>query len=70
MNELIQNTLAIIIVTAAVWACVRTIVRTLRNRRTALSACSSCKLQEYCTKPEKFSTKKCDNNVAQTKNLT
>jgi len=70
MNETIQYILAGIIVAAAVFAAVRTVIRTLRHRRTALTACAGCRLQEYCNKPEKFSVKKCDDKVAQTKNLS
>ena len=67
MNDLVQYILVSIIVLAAVVAAVRTIVLTARNRKTKLTACIDCKLQDVCQKHEKNSAKKCDDKVAQLK---
>jgi len=68
MSNQVQYLLAGIIVAAAIFAVIRTIVRTARGKRTAINTCASCKLKDYCTRPEKFSAKKCVDKVAQTKN--
>ena len=68
MGEIIQYVLAGLIVAAAVYATARSIVRAARNQRTALTACSGCKLRDICRKPEKNSAKKCADKVAQVKN--
>ena len=68
MSAVLQYVLTGIIVAAAVLAVVYSVVRSLRGRDTALTACAGCKLQEYCQKPEKFSAKKCADKVAQSKN--
>jgi len=68
MNESLQYALAGIIVMAAVVVAVRAIVRAWRNKNTSLTACAGCKLRDVCTRPEKFSAKKCDDKVANSKN--
>ena len=65
MSDTIQYLLVGIIVLGAVIALVRTIVLTMKNRQTALTACAGCKLHDVCNKPEKNSAKKCANKVAQ-----
>ncbi len=65
MSDTIQYLLVGIIVLGAVIALVRTIVLTMKNRHTALTACTGCKLHDVCNKPEKNSAKKCANKVAQ-----
>lgn len=68
MGEWIQYIIAGIIVGFAVFAAVRSFVRTSKSRKTALTACAGCKLQDFCQKPEKNSAKKCDDKVAQVEN--
>ena len=67
MNAIVQYIIAGIIVAAAIYAVVRTIVRTTRDEKTALTACAACKLKDVCQKPEKNSAKKCADKVAQVK---
>ena len=64
MSETVQYILAAVIVTAAVYAVARAVVRAARHEKTALTACSGCKLQEFCQRPEKNSVKKCADKVA------
>ena len=68
MSDTVQYLLAGIIVLGAVIAVVRTIVLTMKNRQSALTACAACKLKDVCRKPEKNSLKKCADKVAQVKN--
>ena len=68
MNDVVQYVIASLIVVLAVTAAVRSIIRAMRDRKTALTACAACKLKDYCQKPEKNSTKKCADKVAQSKN--
>ena len=68
MGDILQYVLAGLIVAVAVAAAVRSIVRAMKDRKTALTACAGCKLQAYCKKPEKNSAKKCADKVAQSKN--
>ena len=63
----VQYLIVGLIVAAAVLATVRSVVRAIKDRKSALTACASCKLQEYCQKPEKNSAKKCADKVAQVK---
>lgn len=67
MSEVFQYVLVGLIVAAAVIAAVRTVVRTVNDKKTALTACAGCKLKEFCEKPEKNSAKKCADKVAQVK---
>ncbi len=67
MSDLFQYVLAGVIVAAAVVAAVRAVIRAARMRKTPLSACLGCKLQDVCQKPEKNSAKKCADKVAQVK---
>ena len=67
MNETLQYVLAGLIVALAVVATVRSIVKASRGRKTKLTACAGCKLQDLCQKPEKNSAKKCADKVAQVK---
>lgn len=69
MNELVQYVLAGVIVLAAVLVTVRSVIRTIKGRKTALTACASCKLRDYCQRPDKNSAKKCADKVAQVKKL-
>ena len=68
MSHTIQYVLAAVIVAAAVFASVRSIVRAARNKDSAITACAACKLKDVCQKPEKNSLKKCADKVAQVKN--
>jgi hypothetical protein len=63
--DVFQYALVALIVVAAVALTVRAMVRAARNKRTALTACGSCKLKDVCQKPEKNSAKKCAEKVAQ-----
>jgi hypothetical protein len=67
VNTIVQYVLAILIVAAAALVTVRSIVRTLNNKKTALTACAACKLKDVCQNPEKNSAKKCAHKVAQVK---
>ncbi len=67
MSHTIQYVLAAVIVAAAVFASVRSIVRAARNKDSAITACAACKLKDVCQKPEKNSLKKCADKVAQVK---
>ena len=67
-NHVVQYLIVGLIVAAALFAAVRTIVLTVRGKKTELNACASCKIQEFCQKPEKNSVKKCGDKVAQVKN--
>ena len=68
MSEVLQYVVVGLVVAVAVAAAVRSVARTMRDRKTALTACAGCKLQDYCQKPEKNSAKKCADKVAQSKN--
>jgi len=68
MSATVQYVLAGLIVTLAVIAAVRAVVRAANNKKTALTACAGCKLKDFCQKPEKNSAKKCADKVAQVKN--
>ena len=68
MSETVQYLLVGLIVAVAVLAVIRAIVLALRNRPTSLTACTGCKLKDFCQKPEKNSAKKCADKVAQVKN--
>ena len=57
MSGPLQYVIVGLIVAAAVFAAVRSIVLTLRDRKTALTACSGCGLKDVCRKAEKNSTK-------------
>ncbi len=67
MSAIFQYILVAVIVAAAVIASVRSIVRAAQNRKSALTACAACKLEDICQKPEKNSLKKCVDKVAQVK---
>ena len=67
MSETVQYVLAGIIVAAALFAAVRAFWRAANDRKTAITACTACKLKDICQKPEKNSTKKCADKVAQVK---
>ena len=67
MSETIQYIIAGIVVAVAIFAVARTIVRTARDEKTALTACAGCKLRDVCQRPEKNSAKKCADKVAQVK---
>ena len=67
MSETIQYVLAGLIVALAAMAAVRSVVKAARGRKTQLTACAGCKLQDLCQKPEKNSAKKCADKVAQVK---
>ena len=68
MNNWLQYLLVGVIVAIAVVAAVRSAVGAAKGKKTALTACSSCKLKDVCQKPEKNSAKKCADKVAQVKN--
>ena len=65
--DIVQWSLVGLIVAAAVFAAARSIVRAMNDRKTTLTACAGCKLQDVCMKPEKNSAKKCADKVAQVK---
>ena len=65
--DVFQYVLVALIVAAAVALAVRATVRAAHNKKTVLTACSSCKLKDVCQKPEKNSVKKCADKVAQVK---
>ena len=67
MGTTIQYVIAGVIVALAVGVIVRSVVRAARNKKTALTACIGCKLQDVCVKPEKNSAKKCADKVAHVK---
>jgi hypothetical protein len=67
MGDTLQNIIVGLIVAAAVLASARAVVRAVRNKKSALTACASCKLKDVCNNPEKFSAKKCSDKVAQVK---
>lgn len=67
MGEMIQYVLAGLIVAAAVVAAVRSALRAMRSKKSALTACAACKLKDVCQKTEKNSVKKCADKVAQVK---
>ena len=69
MSEINQYVIAGVIVLVAVLVTVRSVIRTVRGRKTALTACASCKLRDCCQRPDKNSTKKCADKVAQVKKL-
>ena len=66
-DQVVQYLIVGLIVAAALFAAVRTIILTVRGKKTELNACASCKLQEFCQKPEKNSVKKCGDKVVQIK---
>ena len=66
--NVVQYLIAGLIVAVALFVAVRAIILTARGRKTDLTACAGCKLQEFCQKPEKNSVKKCGDIVAQVKN--
>jgi hypothetical protein len=68
LNDVIQYVLAGLIVAAAVFAVGRALWRAAHGKKTQLTACAACKLQDICRKPEKNSVKKCADKVAQVKN--
>lgn len=65
--NVLQYVLVGLIVAAAVVAAVRAVIAALKDRKSKLTACAGCKLQDYCQKPEKNSAKKCGDKVAQIK---
>ena len=69
MNDVIQYVLEGVIVLAAVLAALRSVIRSIRGKKSSLTACASCKSRDCCQRPDKKSTKKCADKVAQVKNL-
>ena len=67
MGDVIQYVIVGLIVAAAVAAVVRSMIRTAQGKKSAITACTSCKLKDICQKPEKNSAKKCADKVAQVK---
>ncbi len=67
MYDIFQYVLVVLIVAAAGVYTVRALARAAQNKKTALTACGSCKLKDVCQKPEKNSAKKCADKVAQVK---
>ena len=65
--DIFQYVLVVLIVAAAGVFTVRALARAAQNKKTALTACGSCKLKDICQKPEKNSAKKCADKVAQVK---
>ena len=57
MNNWLQYLLVGVIVAIAVVAAVRSAVGAAKGKKTALTACASCKLKDVCQKPEKNSAK-------------
>lgn len=69
MNDVIQYVLAGVIVLAAVLAALRSVIRSIRGKKSSLTACDSCKSRDCCQRPDKNSAKKCADKVAQVKKL-
>ena len=69
MNDVIQYVLAGVIVLAAVLAALRSVIRSIRGKKSSLTACTSCKSRDCCQRPDKNSAKKCADKVAQVKKL-
>ena len=69
MSDVIQYVLVGVIVLAAVLVTLRSVMRSIKGRKTALTACACCKLRDSCQCPDKNSTKKCADKVAQVKKL-
>ena len=67
-SDAVQYVLAGLIVAVAVFVVIRSVVRAIKGRKIALTACAACKLKDICQKPEKNSVKKCADKVAQVKN--
>ena len=67
MGDLIQYVIVGLIVAAAVVAVMRSVLHVARGKKSAITACGSCKLKDVCQKPEKNSAKKCADKVAQVK---
>ena len=67
MSSIVQYLLVGLIVSVAVWAAIRSVMRAANNRKSALTACAACKLKDVCRKPEKNSAKKCADKVAHVK---
>ena len=65
MNDVVQYIIAGLIVAVAVVAAVRSFMNVVKSKKSALTACATCKLKEACRKPEKNSAKKCADKVAQ-----
>ena len=68
MTDSIQYVIVGLIVLAASVATVRAVMRAAKDKKSALTACTACKLKDICQKPEKNSAKKCADKVAQVKN--
>ena len=68
MGDIVQYVLAGMVVIAAIVAAVRSAMRASTGKKSALTACAECKLNDVCQKPEKNSVKKCADKVAQVKN--
>ena len=66
-GDIVQYVLAAIIVVGAVVAVVRSMVLSVKGKKTSMAACTGCKLQDICQRPEKNSAKKCADKVAQVK---
>ncbi len=66
-NDVVQYIFAGLIVAAAVFAAARSLLRAINDRKSALTACATCKLKDVCQKPTKNSAKKCADKVAQVK---
>ena len=64
---ILQYLIVGLIVAAAVVAAVRSIMRAAGGKKSAITACTSCKLKDVCQKPDKNSAKKCADKVAQVK---
>ena len=60
INDAIQYTLSSIIIATAIFAAVRTIYRTMRNKKTALNNCAGCKLNAVCQKTQHHTNTPCD----------
>ena len=60
INDAIQYTLSSIIIATAIFAAVRTIYRTLRNKKTALNNCAGCKLNAVCQQTQHHTNTPCD----------
>ena len=64
MTDLIQYIIVGLIVLAASVLTVRSVMRAAKDKKSALTACTACKLKDVCRKPEKNSAKKCADKVA------
>ena len=70
MNDVIQYVLAGVIVLAAVLAALRSVISSIRGKKSSLTACASCKSRDCCQRPEKNSVKNVPIKLHRSKNCS